>query len=203
LSLDVSSRTDIQLFQAGQNGAEIPFTGSLEQREPISALSDIYGMPIQDPITSRNAQGPPQLSYSDPDPTTGFLDTDVEEIFMFNQLLPKPPRGFFVRAMRNHQLSLSRKYMITTLRSYPFTMLPGKSQKLPAFIHPQCLSYGSKDGRLARCSLSSPLENCLAIMQMWAVKNEANAAFIWKTIRMEQERLFSEVRRYACWSPLS
>lgn len=151
-------------------------------------------MSFETSIPSQNTRGPLQLSY--PNPTTrstGVLEPEIEEdIFTFSQLLPKPPRGFFPRTTRNQQFSLNRKYMITTLHSYPFAMLPGKSQKLPAFIHPQSLGRGSKN---VPGGGDSPLENCLAIVQMWSVKNEANSKLIWKTVRLEQERLSSEVCR--------
>lgn len=183
----------MQLVQAGQNGIELPFARSLENCGPASTLPTMLNMSYPDPISSQNNRDPLLLSYSEPNPSVPFLNSEVENIPTFDHLVPRPPRAFSPSTMRNHQSSLNMKYMIRTLRSYPFTMLPGKSRSLPAFIHPQCISYGSKHDGVIRNSLSSPLENCLAIMQMWSVKNEANATFIWRSIRMEQDRLYSEV----------
>ncbi|MCJ1331273.1 hypothetical protein MMC10_007961 [Thelotrema lepadinum] len=73
-------------------------------------------------------------------------------------------------------------------------MLPGDSP--PPFIHPQLGTETARDGRTIYQSLPRPLASCAAIMQMCSVKNEGNVLFIWRAIRMEQERFSLEYIDY-------
>jgi hypothetical protein len=193
-SLDFYSQSGMQLVQTSQNGFEGPLSSSPEYPGSNSVLPDIYDMSFSEPISSQTMRDPLLLSYPTSTSSSDSLYPDVEEALTFDHLLPKPPKAFDPRTVRNHLFSLNAKYMICTLRSYPLRMLPGKPRDLPSFIHPQCMSYISRDDRMIHDSHSSPLENCLAIMQMWSVKSKGNSSFIWSTIRMEQERLLSEVR---------
>jgi hypothetical protein len=107
-----------------------------------------------------------------------------------NQTSVKSPRAFLPKTTGETQFSLNKKYVLCTLRSYPYMMLAGKI--LPPFIHPKSATNNSDDP-LDDSKLLGPLANCAAIVQMCSVKNKTNTVFIWKTIRMEQERLLAEV----------
>ena len=194
-SLSFSFESSMQLVPTCPTGAELPLASAFDCSDSTSDFLELYETSFSEPTPFQNTRDPFLLSYSQPKPYPDLSSTDAVETLTFEHLLPKPPKAFYPRTMRNHQFSLNRKYMICTLRSYPSMMVPGKTRTLPAFIHPQSLGYKYKDDRFSNSPLSNPLENCLAIMQMWSVKNKGNTQFIWRTIRMEQERVLAEVRR--------
>lgn len=104
----------------------------------------------------------------------------------------RAPRAFRPRKVHLRQLFLNRKYVICTLSTYPYMMLPDKG--VPPFIHPQFrINEVDRDGQLPQTSLPGPLATCAGIMAMWSVKNNNNSIFIWRAIRTEQERLSHEV----------
>lgn len=104
----------------------------------------------------------------------------------------KAHKAFQPRKLWDHQFSLNKNFVLSALRSYPARILPGK--KPPPFFHPECL-VESLDARGEKQKvLPGALRNCAALVQWFQVKDETNAAFFWNTIRMEQERLWAEVR---------
>lgn len=141
---------------------------------------------------SQYARSSPRLPYMDPSSFVNLSDTEIGDDFLFPQITLKAPKAFRPRKVRDNQFSLNKSYVLCTLRSYPSMMLPGDT--LPPFIHPQCLFDISGDDQVHHKSLPGPLATCAAIVQMFSVKNDGNAIFIWKAIRMEQERLLDEVR---------
>ena len=183
----------MQLVQVGSSIAELPLASDFDCPDSTYDIPYLYNTSLSEAASLQNTRGPFPLSYSEPKSCPDFSNTEVVDTLTFEHLFPKPPKAFNPRTMRSHQFSLNREYMLCTLRSYPFMMVPGKTRTLPAFIHPQSLGYKRKNDRFLNNRLSSPLENCLAIVQMWSVKNKANAQLIWRTIRMEQERVLAEV----------
>ena len=113
--------------------------------------------------------------------------------FGFDEIMPESVKLFSVRKAPKRQLSLSRSYLLCTLRSYPHMMI--SHQSLPPFIHP----YYGYGGNTSRNEIDThqyglaPLNNCAAIVKWYSAKNQDNIGFIWGTIRMEQERLLAEV----------
>jgi len=104
----------------------------------------------------------------------------------------RPPKAFWPKRLRYRQLSLTRKYILCTLSTYPHMMLA--SRGLPPFMHPQCLiKEFEHDERVIQTALPGPLATCAGIIAMWSVKNKNNSVFIWRAIRTEQERLSEEV----------
>lgn len=72
------------------------------------------------------------------------------------------------------------------LRSYPRSVM--RIPTFPPFIHPQCHSgYG------INIPLAEPMAVCVSIAQIFSTRNEANIAFFWRAVRMEQERLLESV----------
>ena len=126
----------------------------------------------------------------DPLPTSSldYLSSGILDASIRDRVVAKAPKLFGLHAVQSQRLSLNRDYVLCTLRSWPCMMLPGNSP--PPFIHPY---LWTKDGQIAKDSLPKPLANCAAIMQMCSVKNESNAAIVWRHIRMEHERLSLEV----------
>lgn len=136
-----------------------------------------------DPLTGHQSPKPPiRVLYHEAAPDHQISNLDIMKALMFPEFNAKALKAFWPRRIRDNQFSLNKAYVLNTLRSLPSMLVPGKGQ--PPFIHPQCLTNGSPPG---------PLATCAAIVQMMSVRNESNAVFIWKAIRMEQERLSSEV----------
>jgi hypothetical protein len=105
----------------------------------------------------------------------------------------RAPRAFVPKRQRHPKISLTRKYVICTMKAYPQMLLSGK--ELPPFVHPQLQSSSANVGLTTiRNPSTDPLATCVSITAMWSVKNKHNTAFIWRSIRSEQERLFEEVR---------
>lgn len=133
----------------------------------------------------------PGLPFQD-NSTIDYSNFGHVDFSLFDELIPRPQKAFWPRKKGDSRFSLNRHFVLCTLRSYPYQILPGKS--LPPFIHPQSLiNYTREDGIIQR-SLPGPLATCAAITQMCSMKDESNALFIWRAIRMEQERLSAEVR---------
>lgn len=118
---------------------------------------------------------------------------------LFDHIVLRPPRSFTARKVPKRQRSISRSFVICTLRSYPNMMIAGQTP--PPFIHPY-FCYGVNDA--SGCKIRSvtdynsgraPLKNCAAILKWNSVRDKENLVFVWRTIRCEQERLLSEVRQ--------
>jgi len=107
---------------------------------------------------------------------------------IFNQISPKPPKSFWSSRERDQNKELTRRYIVCVIKSYPNMLL---EHKLPPFIHHSCLS-GEPNLNFGT-SLPSPLSVCAVIVQMFNSKNKSNTTFLWRTVRMEQERIDAEV----------
>ncbi len=106
---------------------------------------------------------------------------------------PGIPGLFLPRKFSAGSSLLTAKYLMAVLHSYPEFMMDNSS--FPPYIH----SYTPKsngddsncneDGERAQESLAI----CSSIVQMTLNKTRENHAFIWRTIRLEQQRLYEEV----------
>ena len=147
-------------------------------------------------VTTRTVQpyvrASPRLPHLDPDSFTDISNLEIEDALLFAPIFLKAPKAFWPRKALDRHFSLNKNYVLCTLRSYPYTMAPGET--LPPFIHPECSADFSRDHRMGRKPLLEPLATCMAIVQMCSLKDDSNAIFIWKTIRMEQEKIAAEVR---------
>lgn len=132
-----------------------------------------------------------QLQHFKAGSSTKFTSAHHSYAPLCNRITPKAPKSFTPRISETNQFSLNRKYVLSALRSYPYMILPGKS--LPPFIHPQCAREIARGDGMGERSLLGPLATCAAIVQMFTAKTESNTIFIWKAIRMEQERISAEV----------
>lgn len=105
-------------------------------------------------------------------------------------LFPRPLRLFIPQRFACSKSPLTQRYLLCTLRSYPVMMLRGQN---PPFIHPRTLFEDPEDFDPGRKMKAGPLAVCNELLQMFTLKNRDNVVQIWRAIRMEQERLFSEV----------
>ena len=142
---------------------------------------------VLEPDFSKSPRYPPdafELSFP-PYSSTGFLTNSLYSSYLdFDQLVPRIPKAFQARKVANRHFALNRSFVTCKLRSWPYLMLPNKG--LPPFIH--------RHGAKKRTTRQDPIEICATIVQMCSMKNKDNAAFIWRTIKMEQERILAEVR---------
>ncbi|GAW25096.1 putative sterigmatocystin biosynthesis regulatory protein [Rosellinia necatrix] len=92
--------------------------------------------------------------------------------------------------------SLMARVLIGQIQNYPRMLIQGS--KLPPFIYPQCVL----DDRVSRqCTamngmhqcLPEPLANCAAMVQMFYSRGPSNTHLVWKTIYVEQKRLYQQV----------
>jgi hypothetical protein len=94
-------------------------------------------------------------------------------------------RSLAPRAMAKTGAEMSALFMKRILGSYPTMML--RKETFPPFVHP--LS-GPEDGGI----LPEALVNCMSIAQMFVTRTKETTKLVWRTVRMEQERLWLEVR---------
>ncbi|KUJ12992.1 uncharacterized protein LY89DRAFT_197985 [Mollisia scopiformis] len=176
--------TDENLFQTETLFDEISSTAIVEE-----ALEN-YGSTALFPHGLANL-----VSSAFLDPRYGMDFSNLEACYNL-ALSPalRAPRAFKPKMVKHRQLSLNRKYVICTLRSYPQMLLPGKGP--PPFLHPHCMEQEYDQSESAQTSLIDPLARCSGIVAMWSVKNKDNSSFIWRSIRMEQERLSEECHTY-------
>lgn len=173
-------------------------TGELAISKFLGSIGPVSAFPNESQLTFLNSlpitQPSGQVLPSDglgqsPDPPS------IEHwgTFGFDEVMPESPKLFAARKTPKRQLSLSRSYLLCTLRSYPHMVV--SRQSLPPFIHPY-YGYGvSTSGNEIDTHKygPAPLNNCAAIVKWYSAKNKDNIGFIWGTIKMEQERLLAEV----------
>ena len=100
---------------------------------------------------------------------------------------------FLPRTFATPASSLTAKYLKAMLSSYPKLMI--QNSVLPPYIHSYTLNNLSDDClcRKDKTSLPESLAICSSIVQMSVTKMRESHAFVWKTIRLEQERLYRKV----------
>ena len=99
-------------------------------------------------------------------------------------------RAFAPKRPRSKEMSLISKYIGSTLRKYPAMMLDATP---PPFIYHQCMA---SKGHFEPNALPGPLPRCSGIVAMWSTKNANNQHYVWKILRIEQERLSEEIDVY-------
>lgn len=135
---------------------------------------------------------PGSFLYSDGQYCPRYPQNDIFGASIPHQISPKPPKSFLPSRERDPRLQLTRRYIVCVIKSYP-NML--SEHKLPPFIHPSCMP--NQPNSSLDISLPRPLLVCAGIVQMFNLKSKSSTAFIWKIIRMEQERLAAEVFYFA------
>ncbi|KAI0967749.1 hypothetical protein F4678DRAFT_444513 [Xylaria arbuscula] len=151
---------------------------------------------------------PQLLAYPNPNvqttqsrPLNLQLNTDIDVDSQFN--IPfYTPVNFSLRLFENrplvepnkaHAASLFRR----TLGSYAFMLL--RRDNLPPFICPHAYEWSEEQS-------NNPLEalvNCTSLVQMFHARTPTNRGFIWRLIRVEQERLLQQYVNMDKWGLLA
>lgn len=103
-----------------------------------------------------------------------------------------PPRSLVPRKLATTGSQISSMFLTQIICSFPTMML--RKETFPPFIHPRCFSTvpGQED------DLPEALMNCMGLAQMFAIRTKGTRKLLWRTIRMEHERLWSEVGPFSC-----
>ncbi|KUJ14516.1 uncharacterized protein LY89DRAFT_736549 [Mollisia scopiformis] len=123
---------------------------------------------------------------------TDLLRIETMSTSEFENIIPRVPTAFSAREIEHNQLSLNRRYVLCTLKSYPYMLLPGRN--LPPFIHPYH-AYGLKDSdnnSQVRKYTQPPIQNCAMIIRWHSADDKNNTVYIWKTISLELEKFSKE-----------
>lgn len=166
-------------------------------------LSTLYPLERQtDAPMSPSPRKSPQLLKL---PTTTFLSeyaqrspniiTGLEKVGG----VPSTPQQFYM--MRQRRASTLEAFLIAkSLRGQitSFIQMMTDTKTLPPFIYPPCRYYDELTScpsafNMAHDCLPEPLAICHSILQMHAAKTAKTTAFVWRTIKMEQQRLYNEV----------
>jgi hypothetical protein len=173
---------------------ELAFSHAHGYSDSVSVFPNEFELNLPQSPSDKEVRPSVQVRPQDePRLRLGFSNIEYSSAFGFDEIIPKVPKAFSARRAQKCQLSLNRSYVLCTLKSYPHMMFPGRN--LPPFIHP-FYGYGvnaSGNEIAAHKSAQGPIANCAAIVKWYSVKNNDNTVFIWRTIRMEQERLLAEV----------
>jgi Fungal Zn(2)-Cys(6) binuclear cluster domain len=95
-------------------------------------------------------------------------------------------RAFQHRIFSNPVQKQSAATLRRFLASYPTMML--RQATFPPFIHPQCIP--DVEGNV---SLLGPLDRCVELARAFRYRTRENAEIVWRDIRVEHERLWTEV----------
>jgi len=96
-------------------------------------------------------------------------------------------RSFLPRSLEKNGAQMSAYFILQILSSYPEKML--RVETFPPFIHPRCFSFRPD----ANNALRESLVNCMSLAQMFKVRTKETNKLLWRTIKMELERLCVEV----------
>ncbi|KAK4502241.1 hypothetical protein PRZ48_005666 [Zasmidium cellare] len=107
------------------------------------------------------------------------------------QLSLNPIKAFTPRGPSWGRFSLLGKYMTQTIRSYPYMM--HSDETYAPFIHRECMINSTLS---THKNEPGPLLRCTAIVELWRSKTRNNASYLWRILRMEQERLRQEISEY-------
>lgn len=143
---------------------------SQERRSPSPLSTPWHSLPSEGRAL---VQSSPRILASLPDPSAPGL------------LLP--------RKFAPSSTSFTAKYLMSVLSSYPKLM--ATNPVVPPYIHPHHPKSNGDDCiyDTDKTCLPEPLAICSSIVQMFLTKRRESNAFIWRTIRLEQQRLYKEV----------
>ncbi|KAI1295715.1 hypothetical protein F5Y03DRAFT_302449 [Xylaria venustula] len=143
----------------------------------------------------------PNVQTTQPEPLNPHFTIDIDADSQLNIPLFTPVNislGLFqnrasVEPHKAHAASLFRR----TLGSYAFMLL--RRENLPPFICPHAYEWAEEQS-------NNPLEalvNCTSLVQMFHARTPTNRGFIWRLIRLEQERLLQQYVNMDKWGLLA
>ena len=116
--------------------------------------------------------------------TPGYLD-DISYPIPLSMTTRDTMRSLEPRAQSKPSAKMSALFLNRIIGSYPAMMV--RKETFPPFIHPHT---SSGDG----AHLPEPLLNCTRLAQMFVNRSKETSKFVWRTIKMEQERLWNDVK---------
>lgn len=133
-----------------------------------AVFPDILGLDDQQ-VAASSFFLPPSTSYTIPRPLDEYNRS------MIRRRLVKP------------HAQTHATFIIQILASFPAMML--RKETFPPFIHPH--SFSGIPGK--ENEMPEALVNCMSLAQLFKIRTKENSGFLWKSIRMEHERLWREV----------
>jgi hypothetical protein len=157
-------------FSLGLDGindvsAPVTFSAKDSLREPIFA--NMLDLTDQSVLTA-SFPIPPASSY-------------------FPRSLDDSNRCIIRRRLINPHAQTHATLIIQILASFPTMML--RKDTFPPFIHPR--SFSAIPGK--EYDMPEALANCMSLAQLFKMRTKENSRFLWKSIRLEHERLWREV----------
>ncbi|KAI1862819.1 uncharacterized protein JN550_009966 [Neoarthrinium moseri] len=173
--------------------------------------------PVSDEIATNTAQielpdwtfdpallEPFEVNHQLPDPTATSNALDyTSRLFSFStnpsisRALQAPSTSFSLRTANNLTQRSLGSLMLRILRRYPFMLL--RKETFPPFVNP--LLYSGLE--TAEGLPEQALINAVSLVQMFKSRTESNKRFIWRLIRIEQERILSEHQSWDRWELLA
>jgi hypothetical protein len=133
------------------------------------------------------------------EPNPLFLTTQLSDQRILSPRTLSPPslplipdcsmRSIGPRSLGKRSSQIGAAFLPCMLASYPAMML--RKETFPPFIH--CVR--GSESRHSNKSLPESLVNCMTIAQMFVTRGKETSKFMWRTIRMEQERIWLQVRK--------
>lgn len=112
----------------------------------------------------------------------------------FSSAIPDPIssahilRSLAPRYLRDTKVQTSALFLTRILGSYPDMMM--RKENFPPFVHSITFAEHQDNKEF----FPEALINCMSIAQIFANRKKETNKFMWRTIKMEQEKIWSEVR---------
>jgi hypothetical protein len=121
-------------------------------------------------------------------PTPDQIVQIQQASYVLNSSIPVMSMSTLRTLIQRPKMKTGRIATLTmhTLKSYPLMML--RHNTLPPFIHPHLISSGVHEKDL------EPLTNCISLVHMISSGVQGSRKLFWRNVRVECERLCSEVR---------
>jgi hypothetical protein len=98
----------------------------------------------------------------------------------------KSPKVLYPRMAASPRQQMAMVMVRNVLESYPHMMM--RKETFPPFINARCHDYtvGAED-------IPEALKDCMGLAHMFATRTPESSNMIWRSIRMEQEKLLAQV----------
>ncbi|ORY12875.1 hypothetical protein BCR34DRAFT_286370 [Clohesyomyces aquaticus] len=131
------------------------------------------------------------LQIQAPDPSSIISPTDLSVTLSDGLSTEEPSRPIAIRRMIRPESRSIALFLMNIIGSFPRMML--RKETFPPFIHPKChWNLNSKEDELPEM-----LVNCMTLAEMFTVRTKKTSNLLWRTVRMEYERLWLEHERYS------
>jgi hypothetical protein len=106
----------------------------------------------------------------------------------------KSPKVLERRSLDSPQVPMASMMLGQIIASFPYMMT--RKETFPPFIHPRC-----HDSSRGSSELPEILKDCMGLAHMFHTKTKESNKMFWRSVRMEQEKLYAQVR--SCLDALS